>query len=200
MERPFLHRKCLSVSSTSRPWPSVLQQPSFLSHYACSSRLGLGLIGNRFPASQPLSSLGSRGGLRLAYSDAWPQFTQSTLYGRIYSVSFVLALRLLVHTTGSCLRSPLPLTLSELRWLGVGSSQSLRVARQMQQMPASTQPTATPEFMERPHGGVLADPASSHASWNKANGFNGTVDFSFLSDCVYHWFPYWLLSCSSACC
>lgn len=137
MERPFLHRKCSSVSSTSRPWPSVLQQPSFLSHYACSSRLGLGLIGNRFPASQPLSSLGSRGGLRLVYSDAWPQFTQSTLYGRICSVSFVLALRLLVHTTGSCLRSPLPLTLSELRWLGVGSSQSWRVARQMQQMPAS---------------------------------------------------------------
>lgn len=137
MERPFLHRKCSSVSSTSRPWPSVLQQPSFLSHYACSSRLGLGLIGNRFPASQPLSSLGSRGGLRLVYSDAWPQFTQCTLYGHIYSVSFVLVLRLLVHTTGSCLRSPLPLTLSELRWLGVGSSQSLRVARQMQQMPAS---------------------------------------------------------------
>lgn len=97
MERPFLHRKCSSVSSTSWPWPSFLQWPSFLSHYTCSSRLGLELIGNRFPASQPPSSLGSRGALRLVYSDAWPQFTQRTCYGRIYSVSFVLVLRLQVH-------------------------------------------------------------------------------------------------------
>lgn len=138
MERPFLHRKCSSVSSTSWPWPSFLQWPSFLSHYTCSSRLGLELIGNRFPASQPPSSLGSRGAFRLVYSDAWPQFTQCTCYGRIYSVSFVLVLRLQVHRYYRVvLTKPPPLILSELRWLGVGSSQTLRVARQVQQMPAS---------------------------------------------------------------
>jgi hypothetical protein len=161
MERPFLHRKCSSVSPTSWSWPSFLQRPSFLSHYTCSSRLGLELIGKRFPASQPLSSLGSRGGLRLVYSDAWPQFTQCTSYGRIYSVRFVLVLQLLVHRyCRIVLTKPPPPHSSELRWLEVGSSQTLRVARQVQLI----QPTAAPQITRRPRGGVLADPASSHAS------------------------------------
>lgn len=178
MERPFLHRKCSSVSSTSWPWPSFLQRPSFLSHYTCSSRLGLELIGNRFPASQPPSSLGSRGALRLVYSDAWPQFTQCTCYGRIYSVSFVLVLRLLVHRyCRIVLTKPLPLILSELQWLEVGSSRTLRVARQVQQMPAS-HPTNDHTTVDREASRRgPADPASSHASWNKADGFNGTVGF-----------------------
>lgn len=33
---------------------------------------------------------------------------------------------------------------------------------------------------ERPHGGVLADPASSHASWNKVIGFSMVLSIFFL--------------------
>lgn len=160
MERPFLHRKCSSVSSTSWPWPSVLQWPSFLSHYTCSSRLGLELIGNRFPASQPPSSPGSRGALRLVYSDAWPQFTQCTCYGRIYSVSFVPVLA----TTGTQVRrdradeAPSPSfsqSYDGLRW---AAARPCELRDRCSRCQHPIQPTATPQFMGRPQGGVLQTP------------------------------------------
>lgn len=50
----------------------------------------------------------------------------------------MLVLRLLVHRyCRIVLTKPPPPLLSELRWLEVGSSQTLRVARLVQQMPAS---------------------------------------------------------------
>lgn len=58
---PGIHARDPFCAANARAFHPQGQRPSFLSRYTCSTRLGLELIGNRFPASQPLSSLGSRG-------------------------------------------------------------------------------------------------------------------------------------------